>query len=259
MTSRATGRRSEAHMPLLLLELLLQIALATHAVRTGRGQRWLWIILVAPGIGCALYVAMEIIPDFLHGAAGRQAARDVADIVAPEREYKRLLAQAELAPTVENRSRLAEECLRVKRPLEARELYESCATGLHAQDTKLLMGLARACFACGDYKATVATLDALRAHHPSYQSADGHMLYARALEDQGLTDDALMQYEALTGYFPGEEARCRYALLLQKSGAIDRALAVFQEIVRNVDRRGGAYRNSERPWYETARRMQAAA
>jgi len=102
----------------------------------------------------------------------------------------------------------------------------------------------------------VTTLDTLRAHNPDYQSSGGHLLYARALEAGGRTAEALEQYEALAAYYPGEEARCRFALLLQKSGAIDHAMAVFQELVRNVERRGPTYRRSEKPWYETALRMQ---
>jgi hypothetical protein len=46
-------------------------------------------------------------------------------------------------------------------------------------------------------------------------------------------------------------------MLLQKSGALDRAMAVFNEIVRNCERRGRPYQRAEKPWYETARRMQA--
>jgi len=192
----------------------------------------------------------------MRGPAGRRAAQDVASVIAPDREYRRLLDLVELAPTVENKSQLAAECLRTNRAGEAVTLFESCAIGLHAEEPKLLLGLAEAYFATGEYDAVVSTLDTLRVHNPDYQSAEGHLLYARALEEGGRTADALEQYEALAGYYPGEEARCRFALLLQKSGAIDRAISVFREIVRNVERRGAGYRRSESPWYETARRMQ---
>ncbi len=245
-------------MPILLVEVLLQIALATHAVRSGRAQPWLWIIIMAPGLGCVLYVVVEIIPEFLRGPAGNKAARDVASVIAPDREYRRLLDLADLAPTVENKSRLAFECLRTNRAAEAVALFDSCATGLHADEPKLLRGLAEAQFAAGAYDATVATLDRLRAANPDYQSAEAHLLYARALEEGGHLPAAAAQYEAVVGYFPGEEARCRYALLLQKTGAMDQAIAAFAEIVRNVERRGRTYRATERPWYETARRMQAS-
>jgi hypothetical protein len=246
-------------MPAILLEVLLQVALATHAVRTGRTQPWLWIIIAVPGLGCLLYIAMEILPEFLHGPAGNRAARDVANVIAPEREYKRLLGVVELAPTIENKSALAMECLRVNRAPEAVELYESCLIGIHATDPKLLLGLARACFAVADYPNVVTTLDELRAHNPKYQSAEGHMLYARALEEHGRTEEAITQYEALAGYFPGEEARCRLALLLQKNGSIDRAISLFSEIVKNVERRGKAYKRTEKPWFETASRMQPSS
>src|ERR1700730_13905326 len=35
----------------------------------------------------------------------------------------------------------------------------------------------------------------------------GHLLYARALEDSGRTEDALAEYQAVTTYYAGAEAR----------------------------------------------------
>ena len=46
-----------------------------------------------------------------------------------------------------------------------------------------MLGLARAEFGLGRSEDTVKTLDELRRRWPDYQSAEGHLLYARALED----------------------------------------------------------------------------
>ena len=44
------------------------------------------------------------------------------------------------------------------------------------------------------------------------------MIYARALELQGKDQEALEEYRKLARYFAGEEARCRYAMMLQENG-----------------------------------------
>ena len=40
---------------------------------------------------------------------------------------------------------------------------------------------------------------------------------------QGKNDAAIRQYEAVAPRYPGEEARCRFALLLEKLGQEDRS------------------------------------
>lgn len=241
-------------MPIGLLEIGLQIALAIHAARTGRMQPWLWIILVLPGLGCLLYIVIELAPEFMRGRTGRQLQSGVVQAVAPGRTYRALARLAEITPTVHNRLQLARECLALGRAEEAVRLYESCAVGLHETDPGIRLGLAHARFAAGDFNGTIADLDRLRAEMPQHRTAEGHLLYAQALDGAGRTTDALAEYRTLVGYAPGEEARYRYAELLARSGAPGEARSQFTEIVRRVDLQGGAYRRMQREWYVAARR-----
>lgn len=242
-------------MPFVIASLLVQIMLATHAVRTGRAQLWLWIIIVLPGIGSLLYVVIELLPEFFAGPAGQRAARDVTQVINPERDYRHLLAEFEVAPTVANKTRLAEECLRIGRNEEAVELYRGCLSGLHEHDVDLMLGLARAYFAANRYGDAVAAFNDLRARHPNVYSVEAHLIYARALEESGRTEGALAEYAVLADTYPGEEARCRYGLLLQKTGAIDAAMAQFRAVVSSVNRRNRQYRRAQAIWFESARRM----
>jgi len=54
--------------------------------------------------------------------------------------------------------------------------------------------------------------------------------------------------------YPGEEARCRYALLLEKLGQHERAQRVFREIVESVRGAPSYYRSRQREWLKIARR-----
>lgn len=246
-------------MPFGLLELGLQILLAIHAARTGRLQPWLYIILFLPGIGCILYATVVLLPEFTAGRAGRKLQTSVVDAVAPGRGYRALAREIELAPTVFNKRNLAEECLRLGRASEAVALYRDCLTGLHATDPALRLGLARALFEAGDAKGAVRELDALGREHPDSRTADGHLLYARALDAAGWTDLALGEYAALVQYFSGEEARCRYGELLARTGAHEQAMEQYSEVVRRVELVGSTYRRDQRPWYDEARRAVAGA
>jgi len=241
-------------MPALVLVFGLQLLCAAHVIRTGRPCQWLFIILALPLAGCLAYFLLEILPDLSHSRAARQAVRDIGAVIDPERELRERAERAAEADTVANRTALAEELLRLGRPTDAKRLFESCLTGIHATDHALMLGLAQARFALEDYAGACETLDRLRAAHTGLDCPEGHLLYARSKEQQGEVEQALIEYVALAGYHPGEEARCRLALLLQKTGRVAEARALFEQVVRTVERASKLYYRAERDWYEVARR-----
>jgi hypothetical protein len=232
----------------------LQLLCLAHVIKTGRRCQWLFIIMALPVAGCLAYLFLEILPDLRHSRAAREAVRDIGAVIDPERDLRELVQRMAEADTVENRAALAEECSRRGRPADAKRLFEGCLTGVHATDHALMLGLAQAQFALDDYAGACETLDRLRAAHPRLDCPEGHLLYARSKEQQGEVEQALIEYAALAEYHPGEEARCRLALLLQKTGRVAEARVLFQQVVGSVDRASKLYYRTERDWYEVARR-----
>ncbi len=237
--------------------LVLQVLLAIHAARTGRMQPWLYIIIFLPGIGCLLYVLVELLPELMGGRTGRRVTAGVVQAANPGRNYRALAREAEIAPTVHNRLRLAEECLGLNRGAEALGLLQGCLAGMYATDPAIRLNLARAHYATGDFAAAVQVLEDLARDTPDHRTTPGHLLYAMSLEGAGRTDDALREYAALADRFLGEEVRYRYAALLAQTGAPDAAQEKYQEIIRRVDLQGGVYRRAQRAWYDAARRALA--
>jgi hypothetical protein len=240
-------------MPYGLL-LLLQIGFAIHAYRTGRMNPWLWIIVFVPGIGCLLYLILELVPEFAGGATARRVKRNLVSTVDPGRDYRALAREVEIAPTVHNRLHLADECVRLGRDAEAEALYAACATGLHAADPAVLGGLARTRVATGDFPGAREALTALRAENPEWRPAEVALLDARVLIGLGQIPEALATLRALASTYPGEEARCRYADLLAHTGQPDAARAEYREILRRVDLQGRTYRKLQQAWYDAAKR-----
>ena len=120
-----------------------------------------------------------------------------------------------------------------------------------------MLGLTRALFSLGDTAQVLDTLERLREANPEYNSPEGHLLYARSLEMEGRTDAALSEYAALIAYYPGQEARCRYALLLQLSGQVAKARNLFEDICKAIDYGPRHQYRAQREWYELARRQLA--
>lgn len=241
-------------MPLLAaLALALDAACIVHALRARQPYYWYIIIISLPTIGAAIYFFSEMLPDIAHSRAAREAASDLGKVIDPAREIREATAALRLADTAENRKRLAEALIATERYDEARTMYETALDGAHADDPALMMGLTRALFGLKEYRAVCETLDQLREANPDFESAEGHMLYARAREGLGDIDQALVEYESLSNYYPGEEARCRYGLLLQRNGDVDGARAQFEMVVRSVETAPKPYFRAQRDWYQVAK------
>jgi len=119
-------------------------------------------------------------------------------------------------------------------------------------DAIYALGKARAEFGLGHPQEAVATLDDLRRRWPDYQSAEGHLLYARALEESGRIEDALAEYRAVANYYPGAEARVRYGQLLQKADRRDEAKAVLSEVLAQFKRAPAYVKRAQAEWIALA-------
>jgi hypothetical protein len=82
---------------------------------------------------------------------------------------------------------------------------------------------------------------------------EARLLYARAKEASGGLSETLAEYEAVSRYYPGEEARCRHAAALATAGQPERAAAIYAAVCRSVERSPGYYRRVQRQWYDLAK------
>jgi hypothetical protein len=241
-------------MPVIVFaSLALQLVCGFHAVRNGNVYPWLFIIIFAPFIGCLIYFVMIILPEIMQSHAASKVAYDVGKVVDPDREYRARLHEAELVDSADAKLALAEECLKRNDANAAISLLESTLKGPHADDPVLLHALARARFCDQDFRGVHEILDRLRAANPDWQSAAAHLLYARAYEGLGKTEEALSEYHAVIPYFPGVEAKCRRGLLLQRLGHVNEAQSDFKEVVRSVEKLRGQPRYDQKEWYNVAR------
>ena len=225
-----------------------------HAVRSGNFFPWGYIIIFLPGIGSLIYLFAVLIPELFRSRSAAKfagAAREAAD---PHRSLREARRAHELVGSVDSKRALAEEYMARGAYGDAVAIYADAAQGQFKDDPALLLGLARAHFMNGDPTAAQASLDALQVADPSFVSADGHLLYARALEGQGRTADALAEYKRLVGYYPGEEARARYAMLLEKTGAREEAREVYAQIVKLTDGAPSRYKKAQKEWADIAKR-----
>jgi hypothetical protein len=237
-----------------VLLLLAQIACAVHVVRTGRHYVWIYVVVFVPVVGMAAYLLAEILPELVESRTARRAATQVEKTVNPGRRLREAERRVQLTPTAENKAALAAEYLLAGKAAEAAALYREALAGIHADDPGMTLGLARALFAEEKFAEAQQTLEALQAENPKLHAPEAHLLFARCLEEQGKNGAALAEYRVLVHYYPGQEARCRYAMLLQRSGHGDDARRIFEEICQLVEYGPRYQRFMQREWYDVAKR-----
>lgn len=241
-------------MPILAaLALAVQVGFAIHCVKTGRDRQWLYFIIFVPLIGGLVYFFTQVLPDLQDSRTVRHAVGSLARAVDPHGELRRRKEELEISDNVDNRVRLADECMDAGFFAEAEELFASCLTRPHAEDPNIMLKVAEAQFAQDRHADARQTLESIVERNPEYRSTSGHLLYARALE--ALDDPAASdEYEVLLQSYPGEEARIRYAQLLERRGQDERARQLYQETLTRARHSPKYYRRAEKAWIDMAAR-----
>lgn len=236
-----------------MLTVLVQIALVVHVMRTGRAVYWIFIILFMPAVGSAAYVIVELLPEWSNSVGARRATRGLRKAINPGADLHQRELEHRLSGSVDAARHLAQELIDNGRYAEAIEHYQSALTGIYEHDPDLLLGLAQAQFGNDDARSCRAALDLLKDRNPDYRSPAGHLLFARALEHCGDLELAEAEFAAVSAYYPGVEARVRYAQLLERMDKIELARKEYEDIVTAAALAPAHFRKVQKQWISTAK------
>jgi hypothetical protein len=236
---------------LLILTFAAQLYCVIHALKNGN-QNWIWILIFAPGIGCAAYGLSHVMPELFGSFGIQRGAKRVMKAIDPERDRRRLSKNLDRAETVENKVQLAREALALKDFAQAKTLFTDCMTGLYERDPDLMLGLAHAQSGMQEHAAVLKTLDDLIAFNPEFRSTEGHLLYAQTHLALGDFEKALQEYAAVQTNYPGEQARYEYAALLIRMGKTDKARVILEALKKRVNVSPAHYQKLQAEWLSKA-------
>ena len=240
-------------MLLLIIAAAVNLALIVHIMKTGRPYYWIFILFMAPGIGALAYIIVEVLPEFSNSYAARRAMGNVRRSLNPGAELRKRELELKLSGSVDAARHLAGELMEKGRFAEAVDHYRKSLTGIYEYDPDLMLGLAQAQFGNGDPDGCRQTLEALREHNPDYKSSEGHLLFARALQECGDMDRAEEEFAAVAAYYPGAEARVRYAEHLERVGKADQAKREYSEVLTAAELAPRHFRKAQKHWLAEAR------
>ncbi|MGF6598093.1 hypothetical protein P3T23_002810 [Paraburkholderia sp. GAS448] len=237
------------------LHVIVAICFAVHAVRTGQGMYWLFILFAFPMLGSVVYFFAIYLPSLRQSRSARVATRAIAQFVDPNRAVREARAEFDRAPTVQHRMRLGADLLAAGNAGEALEHYQAAANGPFANDPTLLLGLAQAQFSVGNHAAADATLSSLFAANPqARRQPEPALLYARTLSALGAPGTRAAFEQALT-CASDAAPRCLFADWL--AGQTDeadhrRATSLYTEIAHDAKYWPRHAREHNREWLQRA-------
>jgi hypothetical protein len=237
-----------------LLTYGLAILLCWHIVRTGRDTFWIWIVLMAPGIGSLAYIAINILPEIFGGSTARKVSRAAREALDPHREYREAKQACDETPTVRNQSRLATAAMHMGHFAEAEALFRAAAQGVHAEDPVLLLGMANALLELKRPADALTVLEKLGKDEAHGRTPAAAMSLGRAYDALGRVGEADQAYQWAAERLPGFEALARYAAFMARHDRRDEAAEVVSELDKRMVKLRGQFRKEAQTWRDFAAR-----
>lgn len=243
----------------LILSYLPSLLCGIHAVRTGRAQIWLWVLVIGGPLGAAIYVLAVLVPEWMGGRTARKLGQAAVSTLDPERDYRQAKLALEETETVGNRMRLAQAAAALGRWKEAEEEWGRCVVGQFADDPVVLLGHANALIELGRFAEALRRLEALSALGKETDTPQAALAYARAYEGLGRNEEADAPYRFAADRLPGLEAACRRAAFLARAGRAEEAQAALAEIRKRFQKVNPQLRGIDRPFVDMAAKAVSVA
>jgi len=233
---------------LYLVSIILQAICVIHCLAKGNQQKWIWIIIFLPMIGCVVYLFTEIV----NAKNARGLSTGLGGLINPAGRIRRLENNLRFADTFNNRVMLADAYLAVGRTDEAIELYASGLTGAFTENEYVIKQLIRAYFEKQRYAEVIGMARKLYGR-PQFARSKEHVLYARALEYTGDLTAAEQEFMKMKARFADFEARYQYGLFLRGTGRVKEARLVFEDIAGEASHLSSRERRDNRAWIVKAK------
>src|SRR5437773_4216589 len=225
--------------------IILQGLAIFHFIRRRPDTYWLWIILFGGGLGAAVYIVAEVLPDT---GLLRQSFRGF-----PRRRRIHELEAAILDnPSAGNYEELADLYLEEKKFARARQCYDKAISSrTDSPDPFYRRGIAE--IELKDFQAAIPDLERVVAKDIKYDFHRAAGLLAHVYAETGQPERADALFRKTTQISTLSETYLNYANFLASQGQNAEAREWTQRILAKKPTLPGYLRRRERPWFRKAK------
>lgn len=231
-----------------IITVALQVICILHCMRRGTQQKWIWILIFLPLVGCIIYIFTEIFSrrDF------QQIQSGMSSVFNPSGQIRKLEENLRFSDTFNNRVALADEYLLSGQTDRAIDLYESSLTGNFIENEHVQSQLLQAYFQKKKFSEVIQIGQKLYGR-PQFIGSRSRILFAMALDQNGEPEKAEDEFKAMKARYANFEARYQYALFLRRYGHEGEALELLKEITSEAGHLGAVERKANRQWLELSK------
>ena len=231
------------------ISIALQAICVIHCLRRGAEQKWIYLIVFLPVVGCIAYFYTEILP--ARRNVNWQGGLDFL-FVSPAGRIKRLEANLRFTDTFNNRILLADAYRAAGRMDEAIELYSTSLTGAFSENEYVISKLISAYFETRQYEKLILLARKIYTV-PQFARSEAHLFYARALDITGDKEAAEKEFKRMKGRFADFAARYQYGLFLHREGREKEAREILDGIVAEAPHLSPRERRYNRTWIQKSK------
>src|SRR5437899_3030205 len=246
MKGRACYSPNHHHMRFLLnpWALILQGFAIVHFIRRRPDMYWLWVIIFLGPLGAAVYIVMEVVPDF-------GLLRRSFDAFPRRKRIRYLEALVLDNPAAGNYEELGDLYLEEQNFTRARECYDKAIRSrADMPDAFYRRGIAK--IQLGDFAGAVPDIEHVVSRDPKYDSSRAAGLLAHAYASTGQAAKAEALFQQVTERSTLSENYYNYASFLASQGRKAEAREWTQRILAKKPTMPGYLRRRERPWFRKA-------
>jgi hypothetical protein len=224
--------------------LVLQAIALIHFARRRPEGFWLFVIVFLGGLGAAVYIVVEMVPDL-------GLLRGVVDRFARKRRIKTLEAVVRENSAAGNIEELADLLLEERQFARARELYTQVISP-RTDDLDPFYRRGIAALELKDAPAAVADFERVISKDPKYDFHRGIALLAQAYSLTGQTEKADATFKAAVDKSTLSETELNYATFLSAQGRNAEARVIAQKLLDRKHTIPRYLQRRERPWFRKA-------
>jgi len=226
----------------------LQAICVLHCISKGRQNKWIWLLVFLPLIGCLIYIFTEIFTR----QDMQQVQSGMSSILNPGGSVRKLENNLRFSDTFTNRVMLADAYLANRNIDRAIELYESSLEGNFTNNEYVLAHLIIAYYQKKRFDDIIPIGKRIY-NAPEFPRSKAHILYAAALGYLGHSGEAEKEFKTMKGRFANYEARYYYALLLADTGRSAEARHLFSQMLDERSQLSSQERRFNSQWFRHSR------
>jgi hypothetical protein len=231
---------------------LLQAFCVYHAYRNNVEQRWYWLILFFPLVGCLIY----LFHNFNNVSTLKNLEENVKSVVISNYRIEQLEKTLRFSDSHKNKINLADEYVKVVRYADAIALYESCMEGFMSDDPTLKMKLLHAHFLNGNYASAVDQGNSLTSEK-AFRNSEQRVVFAWALHQTGQSVLAESNFADMDKSFSNYYHRLEYCKFLIQTEKVELAKEKLADLVQEFDHVKGPERRLNRDTFREIKDLYA--